>query len=303
MRYEVKAPAKVNIYLKLCGTLPNGYHELSTLMQTVNIFDTVTVEINESKEEIIIAKCVGRDDIPSEKNLCYKAADRFFAMAARKNCKLPNAKVNITVDKNIPSEAGLGGGSSDAAAVVRILQKHFNHPLNDEELIELSRNIGADTAFFLRGGSQICEGIGEIMTDSISFAGIPMIILKPSEGVSTPLCFKAADYLCSGTTAKKELSAIKTCLTDTTCAEKPLKILADNEKILQNDLQKPAESFVTDITRACELLSSNGASFVRMSGSGSAVFGMFDSENSRDKAFEAIKKADSAFACFACETI
>lgn len=303
MRYEVKAPAKVNIYLKLCGTLPNGYHELSTLMQTVNIFDTVTVEIKESKEEIIIAKCVGRDDIPSEKNLCYKAADRFFAMAARKNAKLSNVEVNITVDKNIPSEAGLGGGSSDAASVVRILQKHFGNPLNDDEMIELSRNIGADTAFFLRGGSKICEGIGEIMTDSISFAGIPMIILKPSEGVSTPLCFKTADYLCSGTTAKKELMSIKKCLTDTTCADEPLKILEDNERILQNDLQKPAESFVSDITKACELLSAGGASFVRMSGSGSAVFGMFDSEELRDKVFETINTPDSTFTCFSCETI
>lgn len=305
--YEINAPAKINVYLKVTGKLPNGYHQLNTIMQELSLSDSVVVEVDADREHDINIICKNMPSIPNEKNLCYKAASRYLAAYRKKTGITDLPYVSISVEKVIPSEAGLGGGSSDAAAVLLALDEFFENPFTPEELNTVAGNIGADTPFFLYGGASVCEGFGEIITPVKPLSGIPMILLKPNKGVSTPACFasfdKAADI--NGIDFDEVLyQALKEEVSST---DDPIAVLKKYSELLVNDLQAPAIEFVPDIAVAKKLLEDSGASFALMSGSGSAVFGLFDSIEARDKAYETLvssseilKKDMKIYQCETC---
>ena len=301
--YEISATAKINLYLRVCGDLPNSYHRLNTLMQEVTLCDDVEVLVDDDKEHEIIAECVGCDPIPNEKNLCYKAAVRFFSALKKRGIvsKLPFVK--IKVKKNIPSEAGIGGGSSDAAAVILSLAEHYDNPFSVEELNEIAANTGADTPFFLYGGACVCEGFGEVITQINSLSDLPLILIKPKEGVSTPQCFKAFDEKHTPLKDQSEYDKFKAELAG---SASPLEVIRNHRELMVNDLQEPAEEFVPDIKTARELLEANGAVYAAMSGSGSCVFGIFESEEKRDLAYDKISKdsivSEKDYKLFKCET-
>ena len=197
--YDITANAKVNIFLRICGKLPNGYHRLYTVMQEVDIADEVTVSIDDSREAGIAVICDGLTGTDQKKNLCYKAADRFYANYHNKlveegfRNKIRFPYTEISLKKTIPFQAGMGGGSSDAAAILLVLQEHFNDPFSEEELNRIAVNIGADVPFFLYGGTCLCEGVGEEITQLTGAARWPMLIVKPPVGVSTPRSFAQVD--------------------------------------------------------------------------------------------------------------
>ena len=203
--YEITANAKLNLFLRVRGILPNGYHSLYSIMQEIDLADTLTINIYPDREPGFDIKCIGRNDIDPEKNLCSKAKDRFLSSLRRKaisDPSIPNADkwqrnefpyIEIVLTKVIPSESGMGGGSSDAAAVLLVLQEYFENPFNDEELNQLAVNVGADVPFFLYGGTCLCERVGEDISTLESLEGIPLLIVKPQQGVSTPECFHAID--------------------------------------------------------------------------------------------------------------
>ena len=266
--YEITANAKLNLFLRVRGILPNGYHSLYSIMQEIDLADSLTINIYPERESGFDIKCIGRNDIDPEKNLCSKAKE-------------------IVLTKRIPSESGMGGGSSDAAAVLMVLQEHFGSPFTDEELAQLAVNVGADVPFFLYGGTCLCERVGEDIRDLYPLSDIPLLIVKPLEGVSTPECFHAID--------SKPLPAFdeeryEAYIAGINSDEKDaLSRFLEGRDLLTNDLEIPSEEKVPLIRKVRESLLGTGARYSRMTGSGSAVFAMYESVEARDKAYGQIK--------------
>ena len=291
--YEITACAKLNLFLRVRGILPNGYHSLYSIMQEIDLADSLTINIYPERETGFDIKCIGRNDIDPDKNLCSKAKDRFFSYLRKKEGSIDKIPyIEIVLTKKIPSESGMGGGSSDAAAVLMVLQEHFGNPFTDEELNQLAVNVGADVPFFLYGGTCLCEGVGEDITYLESLAGIPLLIVKPSKGVSTPECFHAIDSKPLPEFDEQRYAGYIESLKSEEKA--PLERFLAGEDLLTNDLEIPSLEMLDDIVEAKEALTGTGARFVRMTGSGSAVFAMYDSEDIRDKAYEQLKN-DSKF--------
>ena len=183
--YE-KAYAKINLTLDVLGKRADGYHDLKSVMQTVSLYDTVEIEIGTGKPWEIICQ---RQDIPcDERNLAWKAA-KLYCDAVGFN---PEG-ITIRIDKNIPSGAGMGGGSADAAAVLRALNRHYGNPMTLEALAQLSAQIGSDIPFCVVGGTVMCEGRGEIMRSLKNCPDFIMVGCKPEFSVSTPVLFKKID--------------------------------------------------------------------------------------------------------------
>ena len=303
--YKTSASAKVNLFLRVCGRLPNGYHRLYTVMQEVDFCDELVVSIGGEGPSEIVVECEGRTDIVPKKNLCYKAADRFYASLYNKTAggtgmdgRYDFPRTVIKLKKMIPSESGMGGGSSDAASVLIVLQEHFGSPFTEEELGKLAVNVGADVPFFLYGGTCLCESVGEEITPIESLAGLPMLIIKPSEGVSTPECFKAIDSSkladIDTDTYTEYISRLNT--PKDSAAEK-LETFLSGGDLLVNDLQKPAVEAVPQIGQIVDALKDAGAPYAAMTGSGSAVFALFDSEEEAQAVAGAVKEDPRAAGC------
>ena len=277
--YKEKACAKVNLILKCTGFMPNGYHRLYTVMRELGLSDELDVTVDTDGSGIRVS-VPGRGDIDDGNNICHKAASLFFEGLGT---DVPGIRINIK--KNIPSEAGLGGGSSDAAAVLRILSRHYKEPFSREELNEIAVKTGADVPFFLDGGCALCEGVGDVLTPLKKSPEIPALILRAQGGVSTPACYKAFDELGESSFDEERYSSL---IADMDKGRNLLDIIAGNRELFVNDLERPAVNFVPRIKDLTELLYDCGASFAMMSGSGSAVFGLFEDE---DKALSGYEKA------------
>ncbi|MCH4153668.1 MAG: 4-(cytidine 5'-diphospho)-2-C-methyl-D-erythritol kinase [Saccharofermentans sp.] len=289
--YETTANAKVNLFLRICGRLQNGYHKLYTVMQELDFCDDITVNIDSGRMSGIEVICRGRSDIDPRKNLCYKAADRFYSQMSKKytDNRFVSPFTEIEITKRIPSEAGMGGGSSDAAAVLVVLQEHFNNPFTEDELSRIAVNVGADVPFFLYGGTCLCEMVGEVVTPLASLAGMDILVVKPEKGVSTPDCFARIDDKPSGTFD----AGIYSGFTDALSVERQtntdkLEAILRFKDCLINDLQEPAAEFVPQINDIVDLLYDAGASCAVMSGSGSAVFALFEDTKSAETARETV---------------
>lgn len=313
--YEITANAKLNLFLRVRGILPNGYHSLYSVMQEIDLADTLTVNIYPDYENEFDIKCIGRNDIDPDKNLCSKARDRFFSSLRKKagsDRSLPGSKllkkgripnIEIILTKQIPSESGMGGGSSDAAATLMVLQEHFGNPFSDKELNQLAVNVGADVPFFLYGGTCLCERVGEDISSLPSLAGIPLLIIQPSKGVSTPECFRAIDSISLPEFDEDRYAAFIEGLNNSD--RSPLERFLDGKDLLINDLEIPSIDKVPEIMSIRDALLDTGAVFSRMTGSGSAVFAMYENEKTRDAAYDQIKNDQKFSDCeiFVSKTI
>ena len=297
--YEITANAKLNLFLRVRGILSNGYHSLYSVMQEIDLADTLTINIFPTRENGFDIKCIGRNDIDPEKNLCRKARDRFFSSLRKKagtDPSVPNASlwkkgrfpnIEIVLTKAIPSESGMGGGSSDAAATLMVLQEHFGNPFTEDELNQLAVNVGADVPFFLYGGTCLCESVGEKITQLTQLAGIPLLVVKPSKGVSTPECFHAIDSKPLPEFDEERYEAFIENLNNED--NTPLERFLEGKDLLTNDLEVPSIEKVSKIGSAINALLNTGAAFSRMTGSGSAVFAMYENEEIRDSAYEKMR--------------
>ena len=253
------AYAKINLTLDVVGKRDDGYHLLETVMQSVSLCDVVSVD----KAEGIVITCSEAGVPLDEKNTCHKAARVFFERTGIAG------GVKIDIEKNIPSEAGLGGGSSDAAAVLCLLNELYDARLSWFELEELAAKVGADVAFCIRGGAAVCRGIGENM-ERIALPERPVLLVKPDFGISTPEAYRMFD----------EKGAVSAC--GTNAFLDALSAGRDAYEHLSNDL----EAAVCDLEIAkirCEILEC-GAVAAQMTGSGSCVFGVFDNEDTAARA-------------------
>ena len=265
----LNAKSKINLYLDVTGKRADGYHLLETVMHTVSLCDTVTLtKTGRSGIEISCSDPL----IPcNEKNIAYKCAVAFFDKTG-----ISSRGVSINIIKRIPSQAGMGGGSADGAAVLTGLDRLFETGLSEGELISIGARIGADIPFCIKGGCGYCTGIGEIIEPLPAICGY-VLIGKGQAGISTAEAFGKIDSLGSGIGIPgiKKIFGNVSSLTD----------IAPFCRNIFDDVTSLEE--ITDIKR---IMTENGAVCSAMTGSGSAVFGLFESENVAKKAQEVLKQ-------------
>ena len=263
----LKANAKINLYLDITGVLRSGYHSLAMIMQSVSLCDTISLE----KAKALSVICPG---IAQQENSAFHAGTLFFLESG-----LPGG-AQIEIQKCIPSKAGLGGGSADAAAVLLGLNELYGHPLSQEALAHLALRIGADVPFFLRGGCQQCLGIGEVLTPLENRLHPHYLIIQPGVGVSTPLAYRKYDEVGG---RRGDLSRCKAALL---AGDLPAFGAATG-----NSLERAAKALCPEIADALDFLRRHAVcSF--MTGSGSACVGMFVA---RQPAEAALLEARSCF--------
>jgi 4-diphosphocytidyl-2-C-methyl-D-erythritol kinase len=267
------APAKLNVRLKVTGRRPDGYHELVSIMVPVGLYDRLDLQINSDKR--INISCRGFSAPSDEGNLACRAARAFFGKTGM------NHGLSITLTKNIPVSAGLGGGSSDAACVLKCLNRNYAFPLTPEELAELALGLGADVPFFLVERPCIARGIGEILEPIENWPELWYIIIMPPIQVSTSWVYGSFNL----SPASSELELTNEAYEDIIkhLDKKPLVI----GRMLENDLERITVARFPVIERIKNLLTEAGADGALMSGSGPSVFGVF---RSKDKALQ-VKEA------------
>ena len=187
----LKAPAKINLTLEILNKREDGFHNIQSIMHTINLFDILTVEYETDFKGIKIKLDGNNPEIPyNEKNLVYKAC-----MAFLKKAKIENFYTKIYMEKNIPTEAGLAGGSSDAVAVLKYLNEIFNNILSDEQMNNICSELGSDLNFCLKGGCCLCTSRGEIV-EPLKTVSSPITLIKPKNiGISAKEAYQKYSLL------------------------------------------------------------------------------------------------------------
>lgn len=249
---KINANCKINIGLDVIRRREDGFHDLQSVMFPVRgLYDIIEVVVSEETNFISKGIVV---DCPPEKNLCIKAArlmqDKYGA-----------GNVTITLDKRVPFGAGLGGGSSDATAVIVAMNSLFKLNLSETELITAASTLGSDTAFFVRNTPQLCSGRGEIMTHiALPLEGLWLVVVKPEEGVSTAEAY----------------GGVRPAQPEIPLTER-LQLPIDSwQGVVKNDFESHIFAAHPIIAQLKEQLLDAGALYASMSGSGSALFGLFD---------------------------
>ena len=277
---KVKTAAKVNLALDVTGKLPNGYHTIESVFQTVGLYDEISVELTEKGITLsceVPEQFAVSDHIPcDERNIAYKAAKLFFEENDM------DCGCNIHIKKGIPSQAGMGGGSTDAAAVLYCLGRLTGTSVSKPE------KLGADVPFFLTGGTAYVEGIGEKVTPIADYSGKILVIAKGEGGVSTAQAYGKID----------SLSAPKHPET-----QKLVKAIESSQSsafvYFGNIFEQAVELAEVDDIKA--IMCENSSLSAVMTGSGSAVFGLFYNEHQAEICSEKLRN-NGYFACV-CETV
>lgn len=268
----IKAMAKVNLGLDVLRRRENGYHEVKMVMQTVNLYDTLTFSKRKDGE---IAITTNTGELPlDENNLIYKAAKLIFSYTQKEY------GVSIHLDKQIPIAAGMAGGSTDAAATLLGLNTLYEFGLEKEELAGIGVKIGADVPYCIYGGTYLSEGIGEILTKLPDAPDCYVVIAKPQIGVSTKYVYENLHI----ETVKEHpdvdgmVDAIKAGTLDGVTQK------------MANVLETVTVKRYPEIDTMKQCLLKNGAENSLMSGSGPTVFGIFKEENKAKDALKELEK-------------
>ncbi len=269
--------AKINLTLDILRKRPDGYHDLVMIMQSVGLYDEVTVKLTDSTGiHVKSSSALLMDD---ESNTAYKAAKRFFEYAG-----ISDKGAEIGMEKNIPMEAGMAGGSADAAAVIIAMNRLCGTHFSDEELWQIGEKVGADVPFCITGGTMLAEGKGEILKSLpqlSDFAEQPAILLcKPDVGVSTGRAYAAVDGCDSSLLNRPDAAAMQKAL-----AAQDVEGVADHVGNVFEQVLRIEE---------CETIKtamlSGGALGACMTGSGTTVFGIFDSAEAAKQCAFTLKK-------------
>ncbi len=255
----INAPAKINWALKITGVRPDGYHELDMLMQTVSLCDTMKIERAEQTRLYIN----GKPSEDAERDLIVRAVRALEKLTGE---ALP---VRVDVEKRIPAKAGLGGGSSDCAATLKAVDELYDLHIRSEELARVALTLDAAVPFFLEGGLCRVRGIGERVEPLACPIAYPLLIKRVGDGLSTPEVYAQYDRM-GGASAAPDIDDVLTWL-----RERDFTRLGSCEF---NDLERPAVSLLPEIADFKRELAEHGALHAMMSGSGSAVYGVFDAE-------------------------
>ena len=269
----IHAYAKINLTLDIIGRRDDGYHDLEMVMQSVSLYDKVTVKLKDIHKISVKSSSALLAD--NESNTAYKAAFRFFEY-----CGIADKGADIAIQKNIPMEAGLAGGSADAAAVIFALDKLCGTGLPDEKLWEIGVKVGADVPFCITGGTMLAQGKGEVLSrfpQLSAFSAPPIILLcKPDVGVSTGRAYSAVDHAPADAFDRPSASVMKDMLS----AQDTAGLAANLGNVFEQVLR------VEECEEIKRIMMDGGALGACMTGSGSTVFGIFDSEESAKKTYE-----------------
>ena len=274
MKAIVKAPAKINLTLDIVGKRADGYHDVAMVMQTVSLYDTVTVETNGEQGEGIEVSCPAYPEVPTDdSNIVCKAAKAFFTATGTAPKPL-----KITIDKVIPTQAGLAGGSSDGAAVVLALNQLFDAHLKMEEMADICARFGSDVPFCLLGGTMLATGTGTTLKKLRALPDCYIVICKPDVSVSTAAAYAACDarqpkgFLYTDELIKRlysrDIRGLSTCL--------------------YNEFEQVME--LPEINEIKKLMLSAKALGSSMSGSGSATYAIFLNKKKAEKCVDILKE-------------
>jgi len=264
----IKSYAKVNLGLKILDRLPDNYHSIFTIMQEIDLHDTIELQKNNTGKLNII--CQGQIKVPNNaENLCIKAAQLIF-----EKYKI-NHGLDIILNKNIPVGAGLGGGSSNAAAILCELNKIFKLNISNHKLQVLAFELGCDIPFFINGGIQVSEGKGEKLTKlDIDLTKYFLLLIHPTFHISTKWAY----------------SFFKNDLPNTFDSDK-FRSFQDSFdwKLFENDFENIIKSTYPEVVEIRKVMESNSSLFVSLSGSGSTMFGVFENFLQADVTHQQLK--------------
>ncbi len=270
---EIFSPAKINLFLQIIGKRPDGYHDIHSLMCCITLYDKIYFNFNTSN---IRVSC-SHPEVPEDKsNIAHKAARCFFQSLGSKH------GVSINIEKNIPVAAGLGGGSSNAASVLLALNEHYGNFFSQKKLCSLALTLGADVPFFIHKKPAIATGVGEKLEFIKEIQAYHIILIYPGISVKTSEVYKSLN------------------LRLTNCEQK-LKDYSLSKKFspshLCNDLETVTAFWHPEISYIKNALLDHGALGALMTGSGPAVFGIFDEKDTARKACEVLS-SNRGWKCF-----
>ena len=271
MRCTEKAYAKVNLTLEVGAKRADGYHEVTSVMQRISLWDTVTVQRGTGRDSLLCDAPVTEDE---NDNLCMRAAKVFFAETG-----LKSDGVTVTLEKRIPMQAGLGGGSSDAAAVLRALRTLYDSGIGDGALESMGAKLGSDVPFFIRGGTQLATGRGEVVAPLPPLSAGWFVVVKPEEGYSTAEMYRRLDE--PGSVLVRNSRYMQDA------------VAANNVHAVAAELHNSFERVVpkgSSLRTIKDALRARGALGTLLSGSGSAVFGLFDDREAALAAADALQE-------------
>ena len=279
----LKAFAKINLFLEIVGKRSDGYHDIESVMQSVSLCDSITLSLSSQKGIRLLS-----DDaaIPTDsRNTAVAAAMRFSEAVGM------DIGIDITLEKAIPHQAGLGGGSADAAAVLRGLNLLTEAKLSDEHLAALAAKVGSDVPFCLFGGTALAEGRGERLAMIPDLPACTVVIAKDTEGMSTPEAFRLADGR-----RFDEVKSVSRFLNALENGSFP-----DVTKELYNGFESVVFPLRKSSARLKAFFASNGADGALMSGSGTSVFALYQNEKEAAKA--ASRLHEQGIACHLCHPV
>ena len=262
---KINSYAKVNIGLKILNKRSDGYHNISTIFQEIDLYD-----------ELIVSKNVSGCQFSSNVNWLYNDQNNLCVIAYNHMKDLYDIKgIDIMLTKNISRGSGLGSGSSNAAAVLKSINKIYDLNVSDDDLIEIGSKIGADVPFFIKGGTQIGEGIGEKLIGLKSVIKGRYLIIIPGPNIDTKWAYSQFKNILDNATLPTKFSDL--------FSEKVVDL--DTIKFFENDFESVVFPTYPEIGAIKKELFALGAKFASLSGSGSTVFGIFDDNAKIKKAF------------------
>ena len=281
----VPAFAKINWSLRVLGKRSDGYHEIDTVLQTISLHDAITLSVRD--DATITLLCDDRSVASDESNLIWRAA------AALQTRFSVNQGARIRLEKRIPSQAGLGGGSSDAAATLIALAHMWELEVSDEDLVKVAEGLGADVPFFLYGGTARGTRTGKAIAPFRDMSETYLLILKPQANIATTKAY--------GTLNARSLTSSdsKFILSSSQVADFLDRLSPD---ALHNDFEEVAFQLEPEIARAKAALLRTGARAAMLAGSGSAVFGIFENKDAQERAIQAIE-LEAGWRVFPCKTV
>ncbi len=267
----LKAYAKINVGLRITGQRDDGYHSIKTLYQTVNIYDEV--KLNLKDEQGVTFNWQGEKVPDGDDNICSKAANSFFEFIGEEK------GVNIELEKTLPVGSGLGGGSSDAACVIRGLNELIDTKLSLKNMEDIASELGADIPFFIRGGCQYAEGIGDELSPGELSEEWVLLLVVPDIHIDTSWAYQGIHPL-----------SLTRNINDVNLASFPHNGDAKNRKMFRNDFEPLVFSKYPEIGEIKKSLLKSEAEFASLSGSGSAVYGLYETTEMAEKAMKLVSR-------------
>lgn len=280
------APAKINLYLDIESKRKDGYHNIISIMQSVSLCDTITVSAGDTPGGIFVS-CDDPTVPGGMENLAYRAAEIFMKMANL------SCRIEIDIQKIIPAAAGLGGGSSDAAAVLRALNKLFKHPFSYDGLCRMGLKIGADVPFCVTGGCALATGVGEVLKKQPVMPMANIVISCAGQKINTPEAYKRLDAMYGNFQARSTTGGYNVMLAASEASD--LRGVVGELYNIFESCVLPGHPEANEIK---EIMLTSGALGAQMSGSGPAVFGIFSDNGLAEAAVRNLRSRNyNAYTC------